>query len=104
MDLNLCQDKKTQKLILTNIIHYVYKQILIIFRTERNNMDSKKDNPKLARQYLEDNNLKQSFFERVTGRSRTWVWKMLNGDVAMTVEDAINIEKATNGLLKVKNW
>ena len=67
-------------------------------------MDSKKDNPKLARQYLEDNNLKQSFFERVTGRSRTWVWKMLNGDVAMTVEDAINIEKATNGLLKVKNW
>ena len=63
-----------------------------------------KSNIELAREYLDKNHLKMSYYANATGKSRQWVYDVLRGKITPTIHDAINLEKATKGLLKVKNW
>jgi transcriptional regulator with XRE-family HTH domain len=64
----------------------------------------KRSNIELAREYLDDNHLKMAFYAEAVGRSRQWVYDLLRGQTTPSIHDALKLEKATKGLLKVTNW
>ena len=63
-----------------------------------------KSNIELAREYLDQTDRKMSYYAKAVDRKIQWVYDLLRGKATPTIHDAVNLEKATKGLLKVKNW
>ena len=63
-----------------------------------------KSNIELAREYLDQTDRKMSYYAKAACRNVQWVYDLLRGKATPSIKEAIALEKATKGLLKVKNW
>lgn len=63
-----------------------------------------KSNIELAREYLDETDRKMSYYAKAADRKIQWVYDLLRGKATPSIKEAIALEKATKGLLKVKNW